>query len=150
MVKVKKPLVLVVDTREQKPYEYPDMIVEKLDEGDYSIQGYEHEFAIERKSLADWAGSITSGRERVEKEIIRAKKNLKYFAFIIEMDMKSVWKKRLYSKVPKSSLVNTALFWSVKYNIPFFFVSTRTQGKYAVKNLARAYIRYKEEGLLHG
>ena len=56
---------LVVDTREQRSYreyfeheQYPH-IIKKLDVGDYSIEGCEKIFAIERKSLNDFIDSIT-------------------------------------------------------------------------------------------
>jgi len=137
--------VIVVDSREQLPYKFKDyeVVMEGLKTGDYSIKGYQHEFAIERKSLSDWAHSITQDRVRVEKEIIRAKKELKYFAFIIETDLRSIWRAKLFSKVSRNSLVNTALHWSIKYNIPFFFVSNRTQGKRAVIILSEAWIKYR-------
>lgn len=140
---------IIIDSREQKPYKFLKYKTEilALSEGDYSIKGFENEFALERKSLSDFVSSITSGRSRFEKEIIRAKKNLKYFAVIIESNFNDIWNKRLYSRINRAAIINTALFWSVKYNIPFFFVSNRSQGKYAVKTLCEAWMKYKKDGI---
>jgi len=135
----------VIDTREQKPYSFSncETITGTLATGDYSIKGYEHEFSIERKSLSDWASSITQGRERLEREIIRAKKNLKFFAFVIETDLRGIWRTKLYSQVSRTALANTAIHWSVKYNIPIIFVSNRTQGARKIMELSKAWIKYQ-------
>ena len=134
----------IVDTREQKPYKFDDFKVGTLKTGDYSVEGYKKEFAVERKSLADFVGSVTSGRERFEREVERLQ-DLEFGAVIIETDLRSIWKARLYSKVSRKSIVNTALKWTVKYGIPFVFVSNRTGGKYAVEAYAEAFVKYYEE-----
>jgi len=113
-----------------------------LHTGDYSLKGFEHEIAIERKSLNDWVGSITQGRERLEAEIMRAKKDLKYFAIIIETDMRQIWRAKIFSKISRKAIVNTFLYWSVKYNIPIFLVSNRSQGQYVIRELLQAWVNY--------
>jgi len=145
-----KNLTIVIDTREQKPYKFQHTsVVGTLKSGDYSIKGYEKEFAIERKSLADWAGSITQGRERFERELVRLS-DYSFAAVIIETDLRSVWKARLYSRINRKSLVNTALKWTVKYNIPIVFVSNRTNGAYAVEAYAEAFWKYNVVGQING
>lgn len=64
---------IVVDTREQTPYEFATMVCDKADgggplyvptlraglpTGDYSLAGYEDMVAVERKSLADLFGTL--------------------------------------------------------------------------------------------
>ena len=74
------------DTREQKPWIWPDHIktnICKLDFGDYSLTG-NHNLSLERKSLQDFCGSITSGNERFRKELSRAKKSKGYLTIIVE------------------------------------------------------------------
>lgn len=79
------PFTVVVDTREQLPYDFSGMtsqtgdalvvpvLVRGLPSGDYSIDGggMENRIAIERKSLDDLYGSVTWGRVRFEAEIAR-------------------------------------------------------------------------------
>ena len=66
--------VIVTDSREQTPlqFSYPS-IKAGLTSGDYSIQGLEDYFTIERKSLSDLYGSLTSGRDRFSRELHRMK-----------------------------------------------------------------------------
>lgn len=42
-----------------------------LSTGDYSVAGLEHDVAIERKSISDLIGSLTSGRDRFKREVDR-------------------------------------------------------------------------------
>lgn len=65
--------VLLVDTREQRPLRFSHLPAESatLYTGDYSVKGLEEYFAVERKSLADLAGSLTRERERFMREMHR-------------------------------------------------------------------------------
>ncbi len=135
---------IVVDTREKKPYRFSGAIKKPLKVGDYSIEGYEDKVAIERKSLQDWVQCcIGKNRERLEREIERSK-SLNFFAIIIESDVESIWKARLWSKIPRSAIINTAIAWQVKHDIPIIFVSRRSDGKRAVETLLKSYLKYKE------
>jgi ERCC4-type nuclease len=65
---------VVIDTREKRPWSFPDEYVEtrigKLNAGDYALDG-DNAFAIERKSLDDFLGTISTGWERFLREIGR-------------------------------------------------------------------------------
>jgi DNA excision repair protein ERCC-4 len=65
--------VIIIDTREQTPLPFTNLETETstLYTGDYSVKGLEETFAIERKTIADLVGSLTSGRERFMKELHR-------------------------------------------------------------------------------
>ena len=64
---------IIVDTREQTPLVFQSLPFRTatLTQGDYSVAGLEADFAIERKSISDLVGSLTSGRERFMREIDR-------------------------------------------------------------------------------
>ena len=52
---------IIIDTREQQPWSFEDYVVanKKLDTGDYSIEGLQDVFAIERKkSINEIANNI--------------------------------------------------------------------------------------------
>jgi len=80
-----EPLRIVIDTREQTPWSWEpsDAVTEihGLSAGDYalwqdceSVKGrdsYAVRFAIERKSLDDFLGTISSGWERFQRELER-------------------------------------------------------------------------------
>ena len=65
--------VLLVDTRDQRPLQFSHLPAESatLYTGDYSVRGLEEVFAVERKSLADLAGSLTRERDRFMREMHR-------------------------------------------------------------------------------
>lgn len=65
--------VLLVDTREQRPLQFSHLPAESatLYTGDYSVKGLEEFFTVERKSLADLAGSLTRERDRFMHEMHR-------------------------------------------------------------------------------
>lgn len=67
-------LHIIVDTREQQPWVFPDelAVVERgtLHAGDYALNG-DSLFAIERKSLDDFLGTVSSGWDRFGRELER-------------------------------------------------------------------------------
>ena len=57
--------VIIVDTREQKPYKFSIPTVKRgLSSGDYSIVGYEEDITVERKSLPDLVRCCGRDRSR--------------------------------------------------------------------------------------
>lgn len=64
---------LITDTREQTPlrFEHYPSLRGTLQTGDYSIQGLEDEFCVERKTLDDLIGCMTRERDRFERELHR-------------------------------------------------------------------------------
>lgn len=67
-------MTIIIDTREQTPWNLAsfgcDVKVAKLDAGDYALEG-DAGFAIERKSLNDFLGTVSSGWDRFRREIGR-------------------------------------------------------------------------------
>ena len=66
---------IIQDSREQCPLRFANLPVEVagLTTGDYSVKGLEHDFIVERKSIPDLIGSVTSGRDRFMRELQRIK-----------------------------------------------------------------------------
>jgi ERCC4-type nuclease len=60
---------IVVDSREQRPYDFENSVVRKLDAGDYSLEGLENCIAFERKSLDDYVGTLLRGKSRFSVEL---------------------------------------------------------------------------------
>lgn len=67
---------VIIDTREQTPWHFPMELVEvrrdTLNYGDYALDG--DTWAIERKSLPDFVGTVTAGWERFCRELERMPK----------------------------------------------------------------------------
>lgn len=134
---------IVIDTREKKPYEFPAQptVRKELSVGDYTLEGYEGTFSVERKSLDDLATSLGSDRLRFENEIRRANgyanrnsddnplpgtkpdNPLKEFVVVIEADRPDVaeytnakYCPNYYSKIHPASVIGTVREWPLKYD----------------------------------
>ena len=116
--------VIVVDTREQKPYRFTRCQVKTLTTGDYSLVGLEDRVAIERKSAADLAGSLGSGRARFQRELERLAQ-LDYAAIVVEASLRQLLQPLLFSRMHPKAVVNSMLAWSVQYRMPVFFAGDR-------------------------
>jgi len=135
---------IVVDTREQKPLWHKDVIVEKLNVGDYSIEGYQNRFAIERKSPQDLFGTLDGGHKRFKKELQRAA-NYDYFAIVIDSSFSKCLNKEFtgsyFSKMKGFVIMQIVFTLHVKYGINIWFCSTRTESKQVIKYIMNAYIK---------
>jgi ERCC4-type nuclease len=96
------PPLIAVDTREQLPYEFPlewPVIRKALPSGDYSLIGYESEFAIERKSQTDLLGCWHT--DRFKRELERLSK-FKLAYLVLESTIYKLERDRFYKGNPKS------------------------------------------------
>lgn len=64
--------MIISDSREQLPLPFDKYIRKKLNVGDYTTEALEGKYHIERKSPADFYGSLIQGHERFKKEFLRA------------------------------------------------------------------------------
>ena len=145
MRKIKTDYKIIVDSREQEPLWRTGNIERKgLKTGDYSIEGHEDKFALERKSCADLFGTLGKGHARFKKELARAD-DLDYFAIIIDGSYTNVRNKEFegakYSKM--KGYVMTAIVFTlhIKYGINIFFTNGRLESKKIMKELMDAYMR---------
>ena len=136
------PFTIVIDTREQRPYTFEAVpadaaeipldefavrgeaaphylrvatVTEKLDAGDYSAQGFESRVAIERKSKADFFGTLGQGRTRFEAELTRLA-GYTFAAILVEAE----WSEILtdppeHSRMSSRSIVRSVLAWQQRY-----------------------------------
>jgi ERCC4-type nuclease len=92
---------VIVDTREQTPWELPHFTIanHKLDVGDYSIQGLETIFCLERKrTVNEFANNITESRYE---DFIGRLKNITHPFVLFEFSMDDVLRYPVGSTVPK-------------------------------------------------
>ena len=138
---------IVIDSREGLPLwtkstKTQEIIVKKLDTGDYSIEKHENKFGIERKSLIDLFGTLGSGHKRFKKEIQRAL-DLDYFAIVIEGSHTSILEKSFdnaFRSKMNGYIINSILFTiHVKYGIPIFYTNGRIETKHVIKDIMNAY-----------
>ena len=113
---------LVIDTREQQPlFQRPqkglNIVHAKLDNGDYSVLGFEDQIFIERKKLSDLLSYI--GKER--KATVGKLSRVKDFAFkglIIEVDEYNIYDRLAYpmmSKMTKEMVEAFLLSFDIRF-----------------------------------
>ena len=130
-----------IDTREQLPYEFrTSSEVGTLSIGDYSIAGLEDSVAVERKTIDDLIGCLTTDRQRFEKELYRARA-LDFFALVIEASLSDLVLGRYQSKMLPKSAVQSLLAFSVRYRLPIFFAENRNHGQRITESLLCKYAR---------
>lgn len=124
-----KPLPYVlIDTREQRPLRFvPELGVEcgvaTLPAGDYSVRGYTHLIALERKSVSDLVQTLSHGRERFENELDLLAE-YKWKAILIEGDQVDIEAHAYRSNMlPKSVLGSLrAFYW--RWGVPHFWCTS--------------------------
>ena len=101
-----EPMRVVVDTREQSPWQFPPYLVSVrrggLNAGDYALDG-DDGFAVERKSLDDYAGSVADATrwERLQNEMERmAAAGYPSRVIIVEGTLDDLFLHRYYGAMP--------------------------------------------------
>jgi len=83
--------MILVDTREQDPLEFPNTKIEKLFVGDYLMNAQEYNYTfIDRKSENDFLGTLASGVDRFEREVQRTVELEGYLFVVIETTIDSI------------------------------------------------------------
>lgn len=139
---VNHEFTIVRDDRENKPYEFSSiseshLVTDRLNVGDYTIEGFEGQFAVERKTLGDLATSCGAERKRFEREVQRAQ-NLNDFVVVIEAEKSDLYDFKdadncpaYFSDLHPNALIGTLEKWaSRKYNtLEFRFTGSRKGGE---------------------
>lgn len=90
LVNLPKNVGIIIDTREQNPFRFPDYKTEhkKVECGDYALaEAFDKNIYIERKSLNDFVGTMSGGYERFGRELDRAKSLNHYVVMVVENDL---------------------------------------------------------------
>jgi ERCC4-type nuclease len=149
--KLAEPFEIVIDTREQLPYDFASVKnailpfttrVETLVTGDYSAATFQHELCIERKSKEDAFKSFGKDRERFEKEIVRMAE-LKFAAVVIEAEWSEIFTAPPdYSqKMKPKSIIASTVAWSQRYGVHFFAVPGRSFAEQLTYRLIERWVR---------
>jgi DNA excision repair protein ERCC-4 len=122
-----KEFGIVVDTREQTPWEFaPDVPVTRatLTAGDYAPQGSETRCAIERKTLGDFVACVTWQRERFVRELEKLR-SYDFACIIVEAAVADVFAHRYESKAHPNSVIGSALAFAVDYRTAVYWAGER-------------------------
>jgi ERCC4-type nuclease len=116
------PFVIICDTREQTPPPFPDGVVlerRTLHEADYTTPALADVARVERKSVSDFASTITHGRDRFDREIERLRP-YRWKAIVVEGDLSEVYRASLVH--PHSVLGSIASFFA-RHDCPTLFAA---------------------------
>lgn len=119
-----RPYILI-DTREQKALRFPpdldvDCGVATLPAGDYSVRGFTHLIALERKSVSDLVQTLSHGRERFENELDLLEQ-YRWRAIIVEGNQSDVEAGIYRSNMSVRSVIGSlrAVWW--RWGVPTFW-----------------------------
>ncbi len=133
-------MIVIIDTREKLPFQFEkniNTVRTKLEVGDYSLKGYEHRVAIERKSLDDFIGSTIHDRERFKKNLSHLA-GLDHKAIVVEASLKDVFMHRYKSKTHNQAVFGIAAAITGKWQIPVFFWENHAYAQMMVEKYLRS------------
>lgn len=155
---VKPTYKIVVDTREQNPWVFKEgeqcekILSQALPTGDYSLEGFEDVFAIERKGcVAEVAQNVL--QKRFENELARL--SAMPFPFIVcEFTVEQLmqypantdipWKKRRFIKLRGPFILKRLCEFMVKYGVPVIFAGE--YGQEVALSLFKRVVEERENG----
>jgi DNA excision repair protein ERCC-4 len=141
-------VLAIIDTREQLPLALPlRSITDTLPTGDYSVSGFEDLICVERKSLPDLIGCMTSGRSRFERELQRMKA-YEARCVVVEASWRQLRDGDYRSRITPEAATHSVVSWLSRFAVPFLFVDDRASAADAVAyflytSTKKYYERYK-------
>ena len=135
---------IVIDTREQQPYEFPCATVRrKLDAGDYSVEGHEHAVAVERKSLTDFVHTVIHDFDRFAIELGKLAA-LRCACVVVEADLDDVMRGLAGDKlrfVAPRAVLGAALHIAIHHRVPIYWCGSRQTACAFTDGFLRTFVR---------
>ncbi len=158
--------IIVIDTREQDAYKFKGHLTirDKLDAGDYSIKGFEHEITIERKSHSDFINSISHDRARFKRMLTKMKQFPKKFILVeasfsdIILPLASLrggFKAKTghvrpqaisFTKMHSNAILQTIISIMLRYDVIFFFADSKVQAEEFIYSTLKKFYKLKRSG----
>lgn len=123
------PFTIIIDTREQAPFSFREMVSLKrhggkplivkterkgLSTGDYSILGAESKVAIERKEMGDFFHCCGSDRERFENQLRRLNE-MEFGWIMIEASWTMIMRGHRESEMNPQSILGSVISWQMEH-----------------------------------
>lgn len=120
---------IIIDSREQMPYSFDEnnnieTIRRKLPSGDYSLDGWDYEIAVERKELNDYVQTIINDRDRFRRELT-ALQNYRAACIVVEGNLSDITGHSYTSGANENAVFGATTSIIVDWEIPVFFASSR-------------------------
>ena len=120
--------VLIIDTREQAPFNFPEDVVSvtrrALPAGDYTLEGLEDLAVVERKSLDDLVQSLIRNRDRFHREL-RKLQSIPGACVVVKAGLNDLLAHQYKSGVHPGAVWGAVLSVIVDFSIPVFFCGNR-------------------------
>ena len=131
--KIPNGLIIIIDTREQRPLFSPRprglvTIRKKVEFGDYTIKGFETEFAIERKQMSDFYSYIGKERKKTVKKMSDFNLivcNGGFAGLVIEASEEDVLFGYVMSKVPPEVARQALVSFRIRSGVHVYFNRSR-------------------------
>jgi ERCC4-type nuclease len=145
--------VLIQDTREQRPLftRIPNGLTIQsatLHDGDYSILGHQHQFAIERKNTNDLFPYCCQEREKTMKKMERFLKISRsggWVGLCIEEKESNVYQFQSYSKIHPETIRGAIISFAIRYNVHVYFAGNRDNASRWILDHAVKFYKVKHE-----
>lgn len=135
---------IIVDTREQAEYTFDCSVLRrKLDAGDYSVQGYEHRVAVERKSLADFVHTVIHDFDRFAVELDKLA-GMEAASVVVEADLDAVLRgqhSETLRSVAPTAILGVATHIGLRWRIPVFWCGSRQAARAFTDVFLRTFVR---------
>ena len=140
-MKTPTPTILT-DTREQTPLLFANLPTERrtLPTGDYSVLGFERDFIVERKSVADLVQSATFERERFERELVRMR-GYSFRRLLIVGTLADIEAHRYRSQTNPKSVIASVTAFEIRYQLPVCYCPTPEAAAVQIERWAVYFVR---------
>ena len=128
-------MIIIIDNREQVMLPFADNVKTErgtLYSGDFSVKGLEHLITIERKSISDLCGSLTTGRDRFERELHRLRGS-RFKRLLVVGRRSDIISGNYRSKASPQSILASLNAFEVRYDIPVVFANEKAAAELVVR-----------------
>lgn len=144
---------IVIDTREQAEYSFScETVRRKLDAGDYSVAGFEHRVAVERKSLPDFVHTVIHDATRFAAELQKLA-GMDAASVVIEANLDDVLRGRhgdVLRSVAPQAVLGAAIHIALRWQVPVYWCGSRQSSCAFTDAFLRMFVRtlVAQEGAL--
>jgi len=135
---------IIVDTREQRPLEFPARIKtvrRRLKYGDYSLVGHSTKgVVVERKSLNDFFGSFTRGREDMARKLKAMGERFARAYLLVEAPIADVLNGSRYSRIDGGYLMARVVELCADADVVPLFAEDRDTAAATLVHLFSSYL----------
>jgi DNA excision repair protein ERCC-4 len=133
---------IIIDTREQTPLVFASLPTERatLVTGDYSIKGFERDFSVERKSVADLVQSVTRERDRFSRELQRMRA-FDFRRLLIVGALADIEAHRYRSQANPKSVIASVTAFEIRYQLPVCYCPTPEAAATQIERWATFFLR---------